>query len=453
MLWCKGELMGKQGINQKEKSKLLKQQRLGVEKYNKQGELMKVVEYNDSHNIIVEFQDEHKERVTTYWSTFQKGEISNPYILKSRVGTTKYNNQGCLMKVVEYNKYNDIIVEFQDEYKKRVKTTWQLFQNGLIACPTYYMSKRLGNIKHNKQGCLMKVIEYNGADNITVEFQDDGKECVKTKWVYFQKGEVLNPYVFKSRVGETKYNKQGCLMKVIEYNSSVDVVVEFQDEYKWKTHTQWIHFQNGNVRNCYAPSIFNVGITGNKYNIIHNGKHIKEYVIWCAMIQRCYDEKLKNKYLTYKDVTCCKEWLLFENFYEWIHKQENFKVWLNTDKYCLDKDILVKGNKVYSPNTCCLVPDYINGLFATMTTSEKRKNKLPIGVYYRKSCALYYAMIQQDGHSMRSQLYETPEEAFQIYKQHKEVFLKQVAEREYNKGTISKKCYEAMMRWEVEIGD
>ena len=246
----------------------------------------------------------------------------------------------------------------------------------------------------------------------------------------------------EERLGMTKYNKQGCLMKIIEYNDSLNVVIEFQDKYKWTVKTQWSHFLSGDVKNCYSPSVCGVGISGNKYDIVCNNKCLKEYQTWRAMLWRCFDRKTKEKYPTYKNVT-------------WLHNQENFEVWLNTDRYCLDKDILVKGNKIYSPETCCLVSTFVNSLFAGVTTSDKRKHKLPIGVYYDKKsvCHPYYTTIQKDNQSTYSQRYATPEEAFQVYKQYKETYIKQVAQEEYGKGTISKKCYEAMMRWEVEITD
>ena len=42
----------------------------------------------------------------------------------------------------------------------------------------------------------------------------------------------------------------------------------------------------------------------------------------------------------------------------------------------------------------------------------------------------------------------TVEQAFRVYKESKEAQIQQVAQEEYNKGTISKKCYETMMKWD-----
>jgi hypothetical protein len=267
-----------------------------------------------------------------------------------------------------------------------------------------------------------------------------------------EKSELLK----QQRLGATGYNKQGCLMKIVEYNSADDVIVEFQDEYKYRTKIAWSKFKNGSAHNYYASNQYG-GITGNKYPISKNSIHTKEYKTWMSILLRCFDKKYKQRRPKYQNVTCCEEWLYYPNFYEWIHKQENFEVWLNADKFtfALDKDILIKGNKVYGPDTCCLVPTYVNSLFATTAKRSNGDNNIPLGVVYQTKCTNkhYRAEIKQGEHMIYSQSYETPQEAFQAYKQHKEAYIKQVAQEEYNKGTISKKCYEAMMKWEVEIED
>ena len=66
----------------------------------------------------------------------------------------------------------------------------------------------------------------------------------------------------EGRVGEERINKQGCLMKVAEYNKSSDISVEFQDEYKVNIHTSYASFCKGDVKNPYAPSVFGVGKIG-----------------------------------------------------------------------------------------------------------------------------------------------------------------------------------------------
>lgn len=252
------------------------------------------------------------------------------------------------------------------------------------------------------------------------------------------------------RLGEIKYNNQNCQMKIAEYNNSNNIIVEFQDEHKWKVHTDYRHFKNGNVKNPYNPSLYGAGIVGAKYPMYLNNKHTKEYKTWNHIIERCFSEEYHNRYPTYKNATCCNEWLLFENFYDWLHKQENFDKWYNGDKWHLDKDIFVKKNKVYSPNTCCLVPENINLLF---TKRDRFRGNFPIGV--TKNWDGFLARCCNPITNIRENIgtFSTPEKAFYAYKQYKENLIKQIAKIEYNAGNITKECYDAMMNYEVEITD
>jgi hypothetical protein len=103
-----------------------------------------------------------------------------------------------------------------------------------------------------------------------------------------------------------------------------------------------------------------------------NGIKIKHpaYIAWQSMLNRCYDSKYKEKYPTYVGVTCCTEWLLFTTFARWF--KQNY-----IDGYHLDKDLLYKSNKIYSPKTCIFVPPDINNF---LTTSASARGTLPLGV-------------------------------------------------------------------------
>ena len=257
----------------------------------------------------------------------------------------------------------------------------------------------------------------------------------------------INKIQKENRLGEIGINHQECLMKIIEYNTVKDIVVEFQDSYKAKVHTQYLNFKKGNVKNPYYPNVYGVGMTGAKYLA---KDHPKEWRAWQDMLRRCYSEKLINKRPTYQNVICCKEWLLFENFYKWLHNQKNFDKWVNNDRWCIDKDILVKGNKIYSPETCCLVSNEVNCLFLK---SDNSRNGLPIGVSKKEGKFQAYCDNPFTHKKEYLGLYSTPEQAFNIYKKYKEKIIKQVAEEEYKNGNISKQCYEAMLKYEVEITD
>lgn len=106
-----------------------------------------------------------------------------------------------------------------------------------------------------------------------------------------------------NRIGETKLNYQNSIMTIVLYNNVLDIVVEFQDEYKSMVHTTYKNFKSGSVKNPYCPSVMNVAAIGSKYTPYdtyydNNGKKIskpkKEYRLWEHMLQRCFDNDYKE---------------------------------------------------------------------------------------------------------------------------------------------------------------
>ena len=249
---------------------------------------------------------------------------------------------------------------------------------------------------------------------------------------------------------EEKYNNQGCLMKIVEHNKSNDIVVEFQDGHKTRVHSIYGNFKSGSIKNPYYPSVYGVGIIGTKYPRSVNCRNIKEYETWRHILRRCYDSELKGRQPTYNDVSCCDEWLCYENFYEWLHKQSNFDKWYEGKRWAVDKDIFTKRNKVYSPENCCLVPQNVNCLFLKR---EAERGEYPIGVRYTNDGFLAVCRNPFLDSAEELGYYSTPERAFNAYKVYKENIIKQVAEIEYKNGNIIKECYEAMLNYVVEIDD
>lgn len=252
-------------------------------------------------------------------------------------------------------------------------------------------------------------------------------------------------------LNEEKLNNQGSPMRIVEYIDNRNIVVEFQDEYRIRVKTTYGNFKLGSVRNPYAPTVCGVGISGNKYPIVENGKPSKEYNMWHNIISRCYSDRVKNLQPAYTNVSCCDEWLLFENFYEWLHDQPNFEKWDNGSRWAIDKDILSKGNKVYSSENCCLIPQNVNCLFLKR---EAERGEYPIGVHYTKDG--FVARCRNPFTDKNEELghYSTPENAFYLgYKPYKENIIKRVAQIEYDAGNITEECYKAMMSYEVEIDD
>ena len=258
----------------------------------------------------------------------------------------------------------------------------------------------------------------------------------------------------QERLGENNISNEGYEMKIIEYNKANDIIVEFQDKHRVKVHTQYSSFKSGNVKNPYHKSVFNIGYLGQgEYKISRNGKHTKAYIYWRHMLKRNYDPYLLNKYPTYRDCYVCDEWLCFQNFAKWFYKNY-YEV--EGERMCLDKDILIKNNKLYSPSTCIIVPERINTLFIKQ---QRKRGEYPIGVYpyYNKKSRCKTLTVQCRVLEKENQEYlgcfplSEPFHAFYTYKQFKENYIKQVAD-EY-KDLIPTKLYEAMYKYEVEIND
>lgn len=185
--------------------------------------------------------------------------------------------------------------------------------------------------------------------------------------------------------------------------------------------------------------VYGVGIVDTEHVV----KRLKSYNVWTGMLSRCYSQKYQGKEPAYKGCSVCEEWFLFSNFKKWFDK--NY-----IEGYQLDKDILVKGNKVYSPDTCCFVPQEINTL---LTNRKNHRGGYPIGVGYRTTSRKYYAQFNKNGKREHLGYYDTIEEAFVAYKQTKETYIKEVAQSYFDKGEIAEKVYNALMNYKVEITD
>ena len=200
------------------------------------------------------------------------------------------------------------------------------------------------------------------------------------------------------------------------------------------------------VNNNCQPTVYNVGYLGEgKYKRTVNGKATKQYEEWVHMLQRAFDEKLKLRYPTYKDVIIDERFYCFQDYCYW--RECNYYE-IENEQMHLDKDILFKGNKIYSPDACIFVPERVNNLFIKRNNS---RGDLPIGVCYHKQRNKYQANCNILNGKKYLGLYSTPEEAFLAYKTFKEQYIKEVADEYRNK--IPKELYEAMYRWEVEITD
>ena len=163
------------------------------------------------------------------------------------------------------------------------------------------------------------------------------------------------------------------------------------------------------------------------------------------MLRRCYSDGFRKKNPTYKGCEVSGNFKSYEYFYEWCNEQIGFGV----EGFELDKDLLIKGNKIYNENTCIFIPSEINLVLTKRTTSRGRHL---IGVYWNKKYKAFVAQISRNkGKREYLGYFKTEIEAFNAYKKAKEAFVKEQANKW--KGQIDIRAYEALMAYTVEITD
>lgn len=189
-----------------------------------------------------------------------------------------------------------------------------------------------------------------------------------------------------------------------------------------------------------------VGYNDRKYPSKIKGKSKKEYKLWQGIIERCYSENSLKTRPTYRGCTISNNFRSYSYFYEWC----NIQIGFGNTGWQIDKDILIKGNKIYSEDTCVFVPSQINSLF---TKRELDRGSLPIGVTHRPEHSKYKFMARCNFGNGAVGLgsYNTPEDAFYAYKKVKEEHIKHMAD--LYKDVIDSRVYEAMYCYEVEITD
>lgn len=225
---------------------------------------------------------------------------------------------------------------------------------------------------------------------------------------------------------------------VIEYRGANDITVRFEDT-GFETTVAMYSLQKGEVKDRLKPSFYGVGVVGEAFV-----KNDTMYNTWMCMLNRCYGAAHVKENSTYKDCSVSDNFKYYPYFKEWCDNQIGFNVLDDKGKtFALDKDILVKGNKVYSEYTCCFVPPEINSLITRYTKNSSTCK----GVYYNTKLGKFSAHLL----GKYIGLFATEIEAFYAYKEAKETYIKEVANKWKDK--IDPRVYEALMAWAISIDD
>lgn len=351
------------------------------------------------------------------------------------IGQRFINKQGKWAIVIGVDGCKQITLRFDErDYTKTV--TADSLHKGVFFLPSIFV----GDIFQDKLGNNVTVKAVEKSDKITFEW-DDGYTRVCQSSV-LRLGTLmreedscrLNP---KLKIGDRFTTKQGAVLEIIEYKNFRNILIcfiEFDKSSRWVSGGNLI---KGNTHHPMLPSNAGVGILGTDKVDTKS----KAYKTWAGMLKRVYTPKKGLK--TYEGCSVCEEWKHYPTFKEWFDLQTV------EDEYQLDKDLLCKGNKVYCPEYCVLVPREINTF---LTNRRNERGDSPVGTHFKiKNQKWQCSVSLGNGKPTYLGLYDSPVEAFEVYKIYKEDFAKKLAE--FWKDRVDSKVYEALMLYEVEITD
>lgn len=193
--------------------------------------------------------------------------------------------------------------------------------------------------------------------------------------------------------------------QIISYENSKNVVIEFDDGTIVQTQASGV--LSGSVKNPNLPTVFGIGFIGQgDASCGENGRISKCYNVWSAMLSRCYNTK-RDGLQSYYGCRVSDPWHNYQNFSSWF--KGNY-----VEGWELDKDLLVRNNKVYSPEACCFLPKELNNIFRKKRQTSKQI-KLPRGVQKLPS-GKYEAASSFNGERKYLGSYSLVEDAWSVVK-------------------------------------
>lgn len=229
--------------------------------------------------------------------------------------------------------------------------------------------------------------------------------------------------------------------KIISIRKDGYVDVEFLDS-RYKTTVIFGSAKSGNIKDRLSPSVYGVGMVGEYFS--SSESTTPAYLAWRGILARCYSNKTKERQPSYKNATISEDWLNYSNFREWyLAEKGDAAIVLE-----VDKDLLGMGTKVYSKETCLLLPKRINVFLITILVFGCTNL-----VKYSQTKRKYFIIINDKSRNeaFKNTYYDTYREAFSALAAYKEGVMKALAD-EY-KEVLSEKAYNAVVNWTVEITD
>lgn len=226
---------------------------------------------------------------------------------------------------------------------------------------------------------------------------------------------------------------------VISYERSSRVTVRHNDQYGHISIVDSANLRKGNVRNPYAACLYGFGRIGVGIHACKIGKRkTPAYALWSGIMQRGYCPEFKRSNPSYSDVTVCADWHDFQCFAEWFYSQKSSA----RPGFQLDKDLIIDGNREYSPEACSFVPSQINSL---LNDCAGRRGKLKQGVSLVDRKNAYVARISIKGTPVKIGSFLTEDAAYSAYLSAKTKYVRAMAE-EY-KPFLHPSVYQNLKLW------
>ena len=263
---------------------------------------------------------------------------------------------------------------------------------------------------------------------------------------------VVSPIIIEDHKkfyeGTVYRNKLGQKFVITNYHNADDVGIKFLDKYGYENRVYMSTIPKGAVKNPYTPGKFGYFVGDGPYG---RKRDKKAYFVWADMHQRVYYAKNDIHYMTsdirsYVYASVDERWHNFQVFAEWYY--EYLKRLNPNYDYFIDKDILQfsKRYKVYSPETCCLVPSDINECIAGIYTTVQN---LPLGVRLTKD-GVYYAFATCIGVSEEYGPFDNLNDASSCAISNKHRMINELAFKYYSDGAITEEVLNALYNLDIK---
>lgn len=176
----------------------------------------------------------------------------------------------------------------------------------------------------------------------------------------------------------------------------------------WISEVEVRELKKGKIKYPYHPSVHGVGYMGEgKYKTSANGMYSEQYRAWQNMLKRCYSSKYQERRPTYIGCSVDSRWHNLQAFGDWFDQN-------HTSDWHLDKDLLIKDNKIYSPDACIFIPSRLNSFMANKNSSNTSGYT---GVSWNEPSRKYAAQISDvtTGKSIYLGYFDDPKEASKAY--------------------------------------